>query len=542
MRCKQHDLVQGEEPWHAFRLQNFGASEAAAMLGLSKKVKRNELLHMKKTGTAKEFSRWVQENILDHGHEVEAMARPHTEEHIGDELFPVTCSAELLPPECGYQISASCDGLTLCETTGWEHKQYNAELFAMVSRGEMPEEHMPQVQQELLVTGAARWIFTVSDGTPERMAHVEVLPDPAWHERIIKGWIQFAADLAEYQPVEVLPAAVATPVMDLPALSVNVAGALTVKSNLVTFGDQLTAFIGRINKEPDDDQGFADAEAAIKVMERAETALAAAESSALAQVADVDLLCRTVATFKEQARQTRLMLEKMVKSRKDQIKLEIQQGGSAKAQQHIASLNDRLGKPLMPVIPSDFAGVMKNKRTIASLRDAVDTELARFKIAANEVADKIQRNLATLAEQSEYAFLFMDEAQIVLKAHDDLVSLVKLRIAEHKQAEEAKAEAIRQQAIDAERARVAKAEQDRVAAETKRQLDEQAAQVSAQRKTGGFTPLKEHVQATQSNSTHFRVVTDEQIFDAMIETFGYSRADAIERLAEINFATAREAA
>ena len=32
---KVHKLVQGSAEWHQFRLTHFGASEAAAMLGLS---------------------------------------------------------------------------------------------------------------------------------------------------------------------------------------------------------------------------------------------------------------------------------------------------------------------------------------------------------------------------------------------------------------------------------------------------------------------------------------------------------------------------
>lgn len=71
-----HDLAQGSEEWAQFRLTHFGASEAGAMLGVSTKIKRTELLHMKVVGTAKEFSEFVQTRILDKGHEVEAMARP----------------------------------------------------------------------------------------------------------------------------------------------------------------------------------------------------------------------------------------------------------------------------------------------------------------------------------------------------------------------------------------------------------------------------------------------------------------------------------
>ena len=71
-----HNLVQGSPEWKQYRLTMFGASEAAAMLGLSSKVSRTELLHMKHTCTPQEFSDWVQIYILDYGHEVEAMARP----------------------------------------------------------------------------------------------------------------------------------------------------------------------------------------------------------------------------------------------------------------------------------------------------------------------------------------------------------------------------------------------------------------------------------------------------------------------------------
>src|SRR5687768_9563227 len=126
-----HRLVQGSDAWHQFRLEHFGASEAAAMLGLSKKVTRTELLHMKSTGTAREFSDWVQKNILDYGHEVEALTRPIIEEEFGIDLYPVTCS-DGLP-------SASCDGLTLCESDAFEHKQPNKELVASVKAGIVPD-------------------------------------------------------------------------------------------------------------------------------------------------------------------------------------------------------------------------------------------------------------------------------------------------------------------------------------------------------------------------------------------------------------------
>jgi predicted phage-related endonuclease len=504
-----HNIAQGSAEWDDFRWHHHGASESAAMLGLSNKVKRTELLYMKKYGTAREFSEWVQVHILDHGHEVEALARPHVEDFIGDDLYPATYSDEaLLSPFCGRQPSASCDGQTMDDSTAWEHKQWSEALAASVAAGVLPEEYMPQCQQVLMVGGAKRLIFTVSDGTPERMRHIEILPDHAWFDRIIAGWEQFEKDLETYEHVEVLPAAVAAPVKDLPALSIRVDGAITTNHNLVLFGAKLQSFIEGINQKPEDDQGFADAEAAIKVMERAETALQAAESSALAQISSVDEMVRTVAMYKELARRTRLMLEKMVKARKETIRVEIQQEVKDKAAAHIKALNVRLGKVYMPHIEADFAGAMKNKRTIASLRDACDTELARFKIEANSIADRIQVNMTVLREVAGgHQFLFADAGQIVLKQTDDFAALVKLRIAEHEAAEAKRQEQLRARIAEEERVkaeaaatekarleRVAAAnleaesralaervERDRVATETKRQLDAKASSIAVQR-------------------------------------------------------------
>ncbi len=291
---------------------------------------------------------------------------------------------------------------------------------------------------------------------------------------------------------------------DLPALSIRVDGQLTLNHNLVLFGEKLQSFIADINTSPDDDQSFADAEQAIKVMERAETALGAAEASALGQISTVDDMVRTVATYKELARKTRLMLEKMVRARKETIRVEIQQAAKDKATAHIAALNTRLGKPYMPAVAVDFAGVMKSKRTIASLRDAVDTELARFKIESNAIADRIQINLGTLRELAgAHAFLFADTAALVLKEADDLTALVKLRIADHDKAEADKAEALRAKIAEEERVKAEKAaaetvhlaqveadrkaeaiaaeERARTAADTKRKLEEQAASIAAAR-------------------------------------------------------------
>ena len=441
-----HNLTQGSPEWHAFRSAHFGASEAAAMLGLSKYVTRAELLRQKALGTEKEISRSLQ-MVFDRGHETEALARPIAEELVGEELYPATVSDG--------NLSVSCDGLTMAEDVAFEHKQFNAELFASVKQEVLPEEHWPQCQQALLVTGAERLLFVCSDGTRNMFAAMWVYPNKPLQKQIVDGWAQFAQDLAAYQHVEVLPAAVAEPTLALPAVSVQVNGSLSVISNLDLFGAKLADFIQGINLEPKDDQAFADAEAAIKTLEKAQEALEQAESAAMAQVATVDEMRRTVALYVEQARKTRLMLEKLVKARKEQIRGEILQSGKDALAAHLANLNKRLNGNYMPAVSADFAGVMKGKKSIQSLRDAVDTELAQTKIGANAIADSIQINLNAYAELAkEKQFLFPDLASLVLKLSDDFIAAVKLRISEHDAAEEKRMAAERERIAAEERAKL----------------------------------------------------------------------------------------
>jgi hypothetical protein len=110
--------------------------------------------------------------------------------------------------------------------------------------------------------------------------------------------------------------------------------------------------------------------------------------------------------------------------------------------------------PLGVEVAANFAEAMKGKKTVAGLHDAVDTELARAKIAANAVADRIGINLQVLAKDGAgFDFLFADLPQVCTKANDDFALLVKSRIADHQQREHAKAEAAAAAGIAAAHAR-----------------------------------------------------------------------------------------
>ncbi|CDY79425.1 Phage tail length tape-measure protein [Caballeronia glathei] len=458
-----HNLVQGTDEWANFRLHHFGASEAAAMLGLSSKVKRTELLHMKHTGTAKEFSDWVQKNILDYGHEVEALARPIIEDLIGEDLYPVTCSDG--------DLSASCDGLTMSEELAFEHKQHNAALAESVRNKILPEEHQPQCQQVMMVTGAKKVIFTVSDGTRENMEYMEVFPDPAWHERIRAGWAQFKKDLAAYVPeaVEVKPIG-RTP-ETLPALRVEVTGKVTA-SNLIEFRDHALAVFAGINRELVTDQHFADAEKTVKWCGEVESRLEAAKEHALSQTQSIDELFKTIDAISSEARAVRLELDKLVSRRKVEIKEGIILKAKAMYEQHIAGLKEETGGPWIVLTAPDFAGAAKGKRTVASIQDAANTVLANAKIEADASAKRIRTSLACIKDESVgYEFLFADKLALVGKPIEDLQLVIRTRISDHKAAEEKR--------IEAERERIRKEEQEKAEAKIPAPVTTSPAPISA---------------------------------------------------------------
>lgn len=428
---------QGSAAWHAARAAHFCASEASAAMGVSKYTTRDQLLRQKATGLTEEVNP-AKQRLFDAGHEAEALARPIAEGIAGTEFYPVVATREV----DGLPLLASFDGIDLMDEVVWENKLLNQKLVQQVQAGDLDPHYYLQLEHQLLVSGAARALFTTSDGTPEGTHSLWYESKPERRAQLIAGWKQFQQDLAGYQA----PAAKAAPVVadameSLPAVSVRLDGKLAVVSNLPDFTTALRAFIERIPEKPETDLDFANAESACKALKRAEDALTAGEDAALGEMVDFEAMRRQVRDLKDLARTTRLATEKLVAARKEQIRGEIVASGVARYQAHIESLNASLGRNYMPRLPVDFGGAVKGKRTVDSLLCAVNDELARAKIAANEVAQRIQTNLNTLREKAaDHAFLFADTAALVQKEPEFVTLTVHTRISEHQKAEAARLE------------------------------------------------------------------------------------------------------
>lgn len=460
---------QGTEEWAQHRAQSLNASELAAAMGLSPYLSRADLIKQKATSIVPEVDAHTQFRF-DKGHEVEAAARPLAEEVIGEELYASVFAAEVE----GLHLSASLDGHTLLNEVTWEHKQANAALIDSLSSGVIPEQYHPQMEQGQMLTGATRTLFTASNGTRESAVHVWYESRPELRAKIIPTWKQLMADVAAYVPEVKAAPVVAAPVETLPAVSVKVDGALAIVSNLPDFGVALRNFIAKIPEQPNTDQEFADTEAACKALKRAEDALEAAESNALAQLSDVDTMRRFVADFKALARTTRLQREKLVAQRKESMKAEIVASGVSALAKHIRALNAAMPADYMPTVPADFGGAIKGLRTIDSITNAVDTELARVKIAAGEIATRIHTNIGAI-DAANAPGLFSDISTLVLKQPDDLAAIIAQRLDADQKRKDAERERIRAEEA-ARLEREAKAEADRLERERAH-----AAQVEAQR-------------------------------------------------------------
>lgn len=458
-----HNVTQGSAEWLALRSQYFTASEAPAMMGASPYMTRSQLLAQKHTGLVAEVDGATQRRF-DAGHETEAAYRPMAEVLLGDELYPVTGSIEV----DGLRLLASFDGLTMDRKTGFEHKLYNKALAeSIIQNGEPGPAYYWQMEQQLLVSGGDQILFVTSNGDAEDEVHCFYQSKSERRAALIAGWKQFAEDLKAYVPpaASAVEKIVAEPVESLPAPVVQVTGQIALVDNFKAFEERLREFLAtKLIREPKTDEDFVNLDAQIKQMKSAREALKAAESQMLAQVQPVDQAKKTKDMLDKMLQQNVSMAEKIMEAEKDRRKGEIVAVGVSGLKAHIEALNKRLGVPYMPTILADFGGAIKGLKSLTSMEDKVSTELARAKIAASEVADKIELNLKWLGQHAaDYAGLFADRATLVLKPHDDFVAQAQLRISNEKQRVQAEHDRIREEGA-------AKARQDLLNEQASRQL------------------------------------------------------------------------
>ena len=469
---KHINVTQGSEAWLKLRKEFFTASEAPMMMGDHKNISRNQLLDAKK-GWTTIVDEYLQK-LFDKGHATEEAARPLAAADVGEDLFPVTGSLEVE----GLALLASFDGLTMFDDVCFEHKLFNKTLAENVLNNVLEPHYYWQLEQQLLVSGADKCYFVTSDGTKDNWQAMYYVSVPERREALIKGWKQFAIDLESHEPqAKVEKAVTSGPVRELPSINYKMNG-LALESNLEAYKQAATDLVALSEKPLESDQDFADAEARQKVFTKAEKDIKDACDRVMGEIDSIDTFVKDMRFISEQIRQARLAEGKQIKARKEELREEILNKANQEASK---SLNEAMAKvnAKLPNIDFDPFAAMKGKRTIESLQDAADTEVAKAKIQINEFVELAMGNALHLSTQAQgYDFLFNDWAQIAFKATEDFKTLVTARIATYQAEQKAKEEAQRERIRQEEQAKLqreaeAKARAEREA-EAQKKREEQA--------------------------------------------------------------------
>lgn len=516
------NLIQGTPEWHAHRAQHFNASDAPAMLGVSKYKTRTQLLDEMKSGIVKDVDAATQRRFND-GHAFEALARPLAEEIIGQELYPVTGVEG--------KYSASFDGLTMDESINFEHKSLNDEIRACQAAADLDEMYRVQMEQQMMISGSIKTLFMASKWDGEQLVEKREFwyeSDPALRQKIIQGWEQFSKDLAAHKPKAIKEAPKAEVIEALPAIHVQIKGEV-MASNMNEYKLVAVDYIRSISTDLKNDQDFANAEQAVKFCKECEDKLEATRESALAQTASIDELMKTIDYIKDNFRAKRLDLDKLVKERKEAIKAEIVAKARAQFEEQVSSLEKEIS-PIRLIVPAPkFAEAAKNKRTLASLHDAIDTETAAAEMEAFRIAALIRGNLNASAEiRKDYGFLFSDLQSIVYKPLDDFNLLVASRVNEHKQAE-----AMR---LEAERERI-RIEEERKAAVKIAAIPEHVATAQAvvTAAPGAITNMDAAI-AGDMETVRGGLPSDDEIIRHLAAYYGVHKAEVIDRLCSMDLA------
>lgn len=454
----------GSPEWLAHRVGCYNASEAAAMLGVSPHMTRDELLQLKLTGLQREFSDYAQKRVVDPGHRFEERARPLSEQIIGDAVAVLVGVRDF---GLSLPLGASLDGIDFLYTNVWEHKRLNDEIRAALpfagrdsatrnDAAKLPKLYRVQIEQQLMVTGAARVLFSATDWVGETLQeerHCFYTSDPALQAEILAGWKQFEIDLQSYKMPEQRPELAAVALDNFPVAVVRLTGTLTVESNLNGMQAALRAWIDKLPKKPSTDQEFADAAAAVKRLDELEKALVAEEKRALAGIGDVEMMRRLIADIIDLSKTTRLALDRAVEAEKKNIKTAQVLRGSDAVSAHRAAENKRLagvagslglqGPIYATLLPDlkptflDFAGAIKSVSKFDSLRSRIDQKVAEAKIEMNRMGHDVEQNLRHASDGlKEYPTLFPDFRALAAKEPDSFRAIVDLRISNHKAQED----------------------------------------------------------------------------------------------------------
>lgn len=231
--------------------------------------------------------------------------------------------------------------------------------------------------------------------------------------------------------------------LEIIPLNVSARGEV-LSSNLAEFRSSVKAVLDSISRTPQTDVEFGIAEQNVKMLKGAEDAVKAAKEKALKDAESLHAFFKALDESSAEIREARLVLEKQIASRKEEIKNSL-----IKAALERLECVSRLRKTCFGRVMDD---VVKGKRSIKSIEAALDGAVsnANASIQANRQAIlqftmEYGEQLVTDAEDLETNHLVYVESELrrrleLARAAEERERLAKVAMEARKEAEEAKTE------------------------------------------------------------------------------------------------------
>jgi predicted phage-related endonuclease len=439
---KTLNLIQNSQEWLDTRSKCFCASEAAAMMSASKYQTRDDLLKIKATGIAPEVDSYTQ-SIFNKGHEAEAAARPFVAEIIGEELFPVTGFLEV----DGLPLLASFDGLTFDESIGFEHKLWNEKLVTGVREHNLELHYVWQLEQQLLISGADKIIFVVSDGTKNNFEYLEYYGSKEMQAKLIAGWKQFKKDLENYTPVAQEPIApVAEYVEQLPALTykLDLTNGVALTHNLDVYKSAALDLVEDSKKELNTDQDFANAEKRVKVCKEAENNIKSLIQQVLGEITDVNNFKTSLEAIGSLIAEARKNQEKKITSRKEAKKTELIQQAKDVFDAFFKAINAQLSPLYLPPMNVQWVEAIKGKSSFDNMRAALNGMIATKQAEVTQVSELMQKNHDYIKSlNKDFLFSIHEVQEICTKPAEHAKLLADKKVSDYLAAQEKLKEAER---------------------------------------------------------------------------------------------------
>lgn len=183
MKAQTLDLEQGSREWVEARRNYFCASEAPAVMEVSKYEPKNPIqLARKKLGFSKpDFVN----NAMKEGHRLEPIIRQQVEDQTGIGFMPAVMVKD--------KYLASLDGINFYGDVILEIKApattKDTVKLAMDGRVALPYQY--QIQHQLMVSGADKCIYAVRNPEDHQVYYFDVFPDQLMQQKLAQAWADF---------------------------------------------------------------------------------------------------------------------------------------------------------------------------------------------------------------------------------------------------------------------------------------------------------------------------------------------------------------